>query len=133
MFVKLENEKLIYAPKELIINGNRVINPTEEMFIEMGYKKLITTEYPNDDKQYIVSYEETDENIILIWIDNEKEYWSNVDYGEAVNNEIRKRYSESQEFALLRQRDDKTEEYQKYYAYCEECKEYVKHKKETEV
>lgn len=49
-----------------------------------------------------------------------------IDYGEAVDNEIRKRYSASEEFAILRQRDSKPEEYAEYYAYCEECKAYVK-------
>lgn len=61
----------------------------------------------------------------------EKEYWTNVDYDEAVNNEIRKKYSVSQEFAILRQKDEKQEEYQEYYNYCEECKAYVKSKKEV--
>lgn len=59
----------------------------------------------------------------------EKEYWLNVSYDEAVNAEIRKQYSESAEFAILRQKDEKPEEYARYYAYCEECKAYVKQKK----
>ena len=50
-----------------------------------------------------------------------------IDYSEEVNNEIRKRYSVSQEFAILRQKDEKPEEYAEYYAYCEECKKNVKH------
>lgn len=61
-----------------------------------------------------------------------KEYWSNTPYEEAVNTEIRKRYSESQEFAILRQKDEKPEEYQGYYDYCEECKAYVKEMKQVE-
>ena len=59
----------------------------------------------------------------------EQEYWVNVPYEEAVNTEIRKKYSESQEFAVLRQKDDKPEEYEAYYAYCEDCKAFVKNKK----
>ena len=47
----------------------------------------------------------------------------------AVNAEIRKRYTESQEFALLRQRDDKPAEFAEYSAYCEVCKTLVKAKK----
>ena len=38
--------------------------------------------------------------------------------------------TESQEFAILRQKDEKPEEYNAYYAYCEECKDFVKAKKE---
>lgn len=59
----------------------------------------------------------------------EKEYWSNITYDEAVNAEIRKRYTESQEFSILRQKDEKPEEYAEYYEYCEQCKSYVKEQK----
>jgi hypothetical protein len=59
----------------------------------------------------------------------EREYWLNIPYDEAVNTEIRKRYTESQEFAILRQKDEKPDEYAEYYAYCEECKVFVKAKK----
>lgn len=54
------------------------------------------------------------------------EYWATVDYGEAINAEIRKRYTASEEFAILRQRDEKPEEFAEYYKYCEECKAIVK-------
>lgn len=56
----------------------------------------------------------------------EREYWANISYDEAVNAEIRKKYTESQEFAILRQASAKPEEYEIYYNYCEECKAYVK-------
>lgn len=61
----------------------------------------------------------------------ERERWASIPYEEAVNAEIRKRYSESQEFAILRQRDEKPEEYAEYYAFCEDCKALVKSKKEV--
>lgn len=60
----------------------------------------------------------------------EKAYWASVNYAEAVNNKIRERYSISDEFAILRQRDEKPEEYAAYFAYCEECKAFVKQKKQ---
>lgn len=50
----------------------------------------------------------------------------NIDYDEAVDSKIREKYSVSQEFAILRQKDEKPEEYKEYYNYCEECKKYVK-------
>ena len=59
----------------------------------------------------------------------EQEYWQNIPYDEAVDAEIRKRYTVSQEFAVLRQKDEKPSEYAEYYAYCEKCKAYVKSKK----
>lgn len=58
----------------------------------------------------------------------EAAYWCTVDYGEAVNTKIREKYSESQEFAILRQKDDKPDEYAEYYAFCESCKAAVKEK-----
>ena len=60
----------------------------------------------------------------------EREYWEKTPYDEAVNAKIRERYTDSQEFAILRQRDEKPTEYAEYYAYCEECKAFVKGKKE---
>lgn len=59
----------------------------------------------------------------------EAEYWANINYDEAVNAKIRERYTESQEFAILRQRDEKPDEYAVYFAYCEECKAFVKEQK----
>lgn len=56
----------------------------------------------------------------------EAKYWSSLPYEDAVNEKIRERYTISQEFAILRQRDEKPEEYAEYYRYCEECKTYIK-------
>lgn len=39
---------------------------------------------------------------------------------------IRKRYTISDELAILRQRDEKPEEFATYHAYAEECKRAVK-------
>ena len=60
--------------------------------------------------------------------DQERQYWLTTPYDEAVDAEIRKRYSVSQEFAILRQKAEKPEEYAEYYAYCETCKAHVKEK-----
>ena len=61
--------------------------------------------------------------------ERERQYWQLVPYEEAVDREIRKRYSVSAEFAILRQKDEKPEEYAAYYAYCEQCKAFVKTQK----
>lgn len=61
--------------------------------------------------------------------EKERQYWQSVSYDDAVDSEIRKRYTVSQEFSILRQKDEKPEEYAAYYAYCEECKAFVKKKK----
>ncbi len=62
-------------------------------------------------------------------LEAEKQYWQSVDYGEAINFEIRKKYTQSQEFAILRQKEEKPDEYAEYFAYCESCKAYVKEQK----
>lgn len=43
-------------------------------------------------------------------------------YESEVNALIREKYTLSQELSVLRQRDEKPEEYAEYYAYCEQCK-----------
>lgn len=62
-------------------------------------------------------------------LEQERQYWNTVSYDEAVNAEIRRKYSESQEFAILRQKEEKSEEYAQYYTYCEACKAFVREKK----
>ena len=62
----------------------------------------------------------------------ETAYWEAVPYDDAVNEQIRQRYSQSQEFAILRQRTEKPDEFDAYYAYCESCKAYVRGKKGME-
>ena len=44
------------------------------------------------------------------------------DYATEVNRLIRERYSISDELAILRQRDEKPEEFAAYNAFVEECK-----------
>lgn len=46
-----------------------------------------------------------------------------IDYGETVNGLIRRKYTLSEELAILRQRGTKAEEFEAYNAYAESCKE----------
>ncbi len=43
-------------------------------------------------------------------------------YDELVNSKIRTKYTLSQELAILRQKEEKIDEYKAYYDYCEACK-----------
>ena len=47
-------------------------------------------------------------------------------YGARVSELIREKYSLDSELAILRQRDEKPDEYQAYFAFCEECKSRAK-------
>ena len=49
-----------------------------------------------------------------------------IDYDAEVNRLIRQRYTASQEFSILRQRDEKPEEFAEYNEYCEWCKNEIK-------
>ena len=44
-------------------------------------------------------------------------------YGQEVNRLIRERYTIAEELAILRQRDEKPEEFATYNAFAENCKE----------
>ena len=63
--------------------------------------------------------------------EEEELYWENTSYEVAVVNEIRKKYDINAELAILRQKEEKPQEYAMYFAYCEECKAFVKEKKAT--
>ena len=47
-------------------------------------------------------------------------------YGDLVNRKIRRRYSLSEELSVMRQKDDKPEEFAEFNAYVEECKREAK-------
>lgn len=47
-------------------------------------------------------------------------------YTEYIEMKIRKKYSVSDELAIQRQREEKKEEFQAYYDYCEQCKKEAK-------
>jgi hypothetical protein len=119
-----------YAPNPINHDRKRVYNPTEAALSELGYKPIVQSECPQDGRHYKHEWVETTTEITSVWVDNEAEYWQSIPYDEAVDAEIRKRYSISQEFAVLRQEKEKPEEYAAYFAYCEACKAYVKQKKE---
>lgn len=52
----------------------------------------------------------------------EKPTYTRSEYESEVERLIREQYSVSAELAILRQRDDKAEEFAQYNAYAEECK-----------
>jgi hypothetical protein len=79
--------------------------------------------------QYVELTPEEIADITVIREREEQEYWQSISYDEAVDAEIRKKYSASQEFAILRQKEEKPDEYAEYYSYCEECKAFVKERK----
>lgn len=53
-------------------------------------------------------------------------YLKNMTYKDYVEFLIRKRYTQNDEFAILRQKDRKSDEYAEYDSYCEQCKTQAK-------
>ena len=85
-------------------------------------------EYWKNGKKYEMP-DITPEELAKIQADQEaeeREYWESVLYGAAVSAEIHKKHDIDAELALQRQKDEKPEEYAEYYAYCEQCKAYVR-------
>ena len=80
----------------VVKDGMQYFNPSEEMILADGWEEYV----PPVPKETEVNYT----------------------YEELVEMFIRERYSVSDELALLRQRDVKKEEFDSYFAFCEECK-----------
>lgn len=114
MYIDIKNEKIIgiYADnerKELIDVG--IIPSPEEI-----PGKIPVMYYRNG--AIVYEYEEAPEAT-----DNGTETSPvPMDYGETVNGLIRRKYTLSEELAILRQRDTKAEEFEAYNAYAESCK-----------
>ena len=90
----IKDGKIIREGKAIVLNGMKIINPTAEQYALAGYVEYVAPKA----EPYVPTY------------------------AEKVEMLIRERYSVSDELALLRQRDSKTEEFAEYYAFCEECK-----------
>lgn len=98
IYTKEINGRQIFSScKTIQLNGRWVSNPTIEQIVMAGWE------------QY--SQPTTDSNQV-----------EEPSYEELVNEFIRERYSASDEFAIIRQKDEKPEEFEAYYSYCEECK-----------
>ena len=91
----IKNNKIKFR-NEIVIsrNGLQVINPSEEIILSDGWQEYVVPEA----EPYVPSYEERVEQL------------------------IRARYSLNEELAIQRQRETKPNEFEEYFAYCEQCK-----------
>ena len=80
----------------IVIDNNRIFNPTKEMLLDNGW--------------------EIYEPPVVAPVSLE------IQYKQRIVELIREKYSGDDEFAILRQRDTKTEEFNEYNEYVEECK-----------
>lgn len=93
-YYKEINGKRVFFNGILQVGDKQIINPTHEQIAANGWEEYI----PPVSEPYIPTYEERVEQL------------------------IRERYSLSAELAIQRQRETKADEFNEYYAYCEECK-----------
>lgn len=112
---------------ELIQVGTR----TEE------YEVIIPAEFDDSGKEITVERKETRTREVpvmkavtrdatpeeeIAYAEEKKKYIEIKTYAQLVSEYIREKYSIDDELAILRQKDEKPEEYAAYYAYAEECK-----------
>lgn len=114
MYIDIKNEKIIgiYADnKEGLIDVGIIPSPEEiPGKIPVMYYRNGAIVY-----EYVDAPEATDNGTETSPVP--------MDYGEMVNGLIRRKYTLSEELAILRQRDTKSEEFEAYNAYAESCKE----------
>lgn len=100
-YFALVNNSLDFTQEQLDIIQKCHDNELPRSYIEDVYQKLLAM-LPKQESQEVEQ--------------------PTISYDELVDSKIRARYTISQEFAILRQRDTKPEEFTEYNAYCEQCK-----------
>lgn len=106
----------VQRPRSLYFNGNTYVPPKDDILIAAGYE-IKEVEIPEPEV-----IEGDFEEGIEQPIENEVVETPKKTYEQRVVELIRLRYSVDDELAILRQRDTKTEEFEEYNAYCENCK-----------
>lgn len=69
IYGKLVDGELRGAPRPLKTEQGDVFTNDPTVYLENGYKEIVTTQYPNDGKYYVTSWSETDTQIIQIWVE----------------------------------------------------------------
>lgn len=68
MYAKIENGQLKYAPRNIILNGMRIVNPSAEQYAKEGWLPLELTAVPSDgNKTATATYLEQDGKIVQSW------------------------------------------------------------------
>lgn len=126
MYGKIENDKIKYfTPYKggLLLNDFLIINPTEAQYNEAGWYRVENIAEDGTD--------EIIDGVIRHYIGAPLPPYK-PSYAELVEQKIRMKYSMSDEFAILRQRDTKADEFSEYFDFCEKCKAEAKDELEME-
>lgn len=104
---------------------------------EVSHYEVIA-EYPNGGKdvervidvpgvEAVPAHDEEEEiRVYIPYTEEQLKERAEERYKQNINNKIRKRYSLSDELAIIRQRNVKTEEFDEYYEFVEKCKSEAK-------
>lgn len=66
-FGKIVNGELQYAPTNLRYKNTYYCPADDALFKKVGYKKVVDTPCPDDDRQYIGKWEESSKEIVKVW------------------------------------------------------------------
>ena len=107
----------VQRPRSLYFNGSTYVPPKDDILIAAGYEiREVQIQEPE-----VIEGDFAEEGIEQP-IENEVVETTKKTYEQRVVELIRLRYSVDDELAILRQRDTKTEEFEEYNSYCENCK-----------
>ena len=79
LFKLINNNPQPFKGRFIRHNGRIYANPTDKQLKEVGYKPLITTEYPDDVDGYVwtAKYTESEDSITQEWVKEEvNEEWT---------------------------------------------------------
>ena len=68
---KLVDGELRGAPRPLKTEQGDVFTNDPAVYLENGYKEIVTTQYPSDGKYYVSSWSETDTQIVQVWVETD--------------------------------------------------------------
>ena len=119
MFYKITEKGIEKAPKSLLVNGKQVFTNSEKLHNENGYYMLSELPYPQDNNTYKPIYRLQDNVIVKDWEKVEAEL---IPYKDRIIARIREKYSIDDEIAILRQKDNKFEEWIEYNTFVENIK-----------
>ena len=64
---KVVNGNIEYPPAEFKENGMIIVGFTEDFILQHGYKNIVQSDPPDEEKEYIPVYTETKDAITLTW------------------------------------------------------------------
>ena len=69
MYGKLENGNLTFAPRSVVVEDKRIINPDEKTLFSLGWLPVVMTEAPETEEGFypVSHYEERDGRIVRVW------------------------------------------------------------------